>query len=64
MTFPTKRFLVRKPLRIRLDEIDGLLEFMMGLLGYLVLLASEKHDAIYSRIKSYKSKKWYHICFF
>ena len=46
MTFPTKRFLVQKPLRIRLDEIDGFLEFMIGLLGYLVLLASKKHDAI------------------
>ena len=64
MTFPTKRFLVRKPLRIRLDEIDGLLEFMIGLLGYLVLLASKKHDAIQRQIKSYKSKKWYHKCFF
>ena len=39
-----------KPLRIRLDKIDGFIKISNGT-RYLVLLGPEKHDAIYNRIR-------------
>ena len=44
-----------KPLRIRCDKIDGIIRIYNGN-RYLVLLGPEKYDAIYHRIRSYKSK--------
>ena len=39
-----------KPLRIRFEKIDGFVRIYDGT-RYLVLLADEKYDAIYNRIR-------------
>ena len=39
-----------KPLRIKLDKIDGFIRVYDGT-RYLVLFGSEKHDFIYNRIR-------------
>ena len=45
-----------KPLRIRLDKIDGFLRINDGT-RYLILFDSEKHDDIYKRIRYLLSLK-------
>ena len=45
-----------KPLRIRLDKIDGFLRINDGT-RYLILFDSEKHDDIYKRIRYILSLK-------
>ena len=45
-----KTFMVSKPLRIRLDEIDGFINISDGI-RYLVLLGSGLNNAIYNRIR-------------
>ena len=61
--FSYKTLIGSKPLRIRFDKIDGFITIYDGT-RYLTLFGSEKYDAIYDRIRSYKSKKWHHIYFF
>ena len=45
-----------KSLRIRVDKIDGLIRIYDGI-RYLVLFGSEKHNAIYNRIRYLTSLK-------
>ena len=45
-----------KPLRIRFDKIDGIMNIYVGS-KYLVLLGPEKYDAIYNRIRCLMSLK-------
>ena len=44
------------PLRIRSDKVDGFVK-MYDETRYLVLIGSERHDAIYNRIRNLISKK-------
>ena len=53
-----KNLIAAKPLRIRLDEIDGLIRVHDGT-RYLVLFTSEKYDSIYNRIRYLISVKNY-----
>ena len=45
-----------KPLRIRVDEIDGFIRIYYGI-RYLILFGSDKYDAIYNRIRYLTSLK-------
>ena len=54
--------MIQKPLRIKLDKIDGFIRIYDGI-RYLTLFGCEKYDAIYNKIR-YKSTKWHHIYFF
>ena len=44
-------FMGTKPLHISYDEIDGFIR-------YLVLIASERYDKIYDRVRYVITKKW------
>ena len=59
-----KSFIDSKPLRIRLNKIDGFIRVYDGT-RYLALSGNKKCDSIYNRIRypiSRKSgKKWYYI---
>ena len=48
--------IVPKPLRIRVDKIDGFVRIYDGT-RYLTLFDSEKRDAIYNKIRYLKSLK-------
>ena len=51
-----KIFMVSKPLRIRLNEIDGFINIYDGI-RYLVLLGSGLNNTIYNRIRYLISEK-------
>ena len=54
-----KNLIGPKSFQIRFSKIDGFIRIYDGT-RYLTLFDSENYDAIYSRIRSYQSKKWYH----
>ena len=54
-----KNLICPKYLQIRFSKIDGFIRIYDGT-RYLKLFGSENYDAIYSRIRSHKSKKRYH----
>ena len=56
MTFHTKIFMSAKPLRIRLDEINGFIKLYNGI-RYLIFNDYERYNAIYDSIKYLKSEK-------
>ena len=60
---PYKTLIGSKPLHVRFDKIDGFIRSYDGS-KYLTFFGSEKHDSIYNRIRSYKTKTWHHIYFF
>ena len=51
-----KNLIDSKPLRIRFDKIDGFIIVYDGT-RYLTLFGSKKHDAIYNRIRYFRSPK-------
>ena len=51
-----KNFIAAKPMRIRFDNVDGLIETYDGI-RYLLLFDPERHDGIYKRIKHIASEK-------